>query len=987
VAVPCPSGRPVTSADDAAGNVTAVRTAYQGQTSVVAENIARLPFGPPTAMTLGNGLSVASTYDQLYRLSSVQAGELMHRTYSYNAISQVTAIADQITSAKSQSFTYDEASRLLAAQGVYGALSYTYDEAGNRLTSVKDGFTSTYTYAQASNRLQHIQGTEPIDYTYDAAGNPLSKGTQAYTWDQDNRLTKITVNNAVAGQYSYDFRGLRKISTTAEGTTLSLHDPSGNLLAEADAQGTVLREYVYLDQQRLSAFDYTALPAFAVTVTTSSGAVVEGVQAYAFDEQNQYTNLHVATDAEGKAKFNRDDFGEGVYRFRVDYLGHQLWTEPVTVQTSQGVNLVISETQVTVQVPPSDATQAGATVYVFSESGEYLGLSGTTDASGKVSFTLPEGGNYIFRTELFGQMYSSALTTAAAGASATVDSGGGVLTVQLADDASVALEGIKTTLHSSGGTYLGFTRTSDASGMVTYTVPSGSYLLKAEYLGYPFWSTALSVTSDTAATLTIPRRDLTAQVSLRYEGTNTPLASTPCTLFTPEGVELAQQRTTNTQGEAVFSVPQKPYRIKATYLTQEYWSADVTWGNAPIVIAGGKVVVNTTNNGMPLAGATMRVYTVTGTDTGITALTDSQGQAAFILPGGSYRFQATHEEQQFWSGDLTITPDQTIHTTISTGGGSYVLSVTDGTAGLAGVKTMLFSASGSYLNQSVATSSNGEAAYNLADGTYRVTASYLGYEYSTDLYTIPLLSSQTLAIPHQAHTVSVFRTYQNDRVALANIEATLCTEDGSPLTLSAATGADGTLQWSLPSQAYRVQALYLGRTYLSEPFTSGDPAVLIPEGLARVVLLQGGAALANTQVMAISDSDPDHPQSLTTDANGVADFRLPAGSYTFKATLGETVYQGIGTVDADQLTNVTLNLGASTLSITVRKDETTVLPGVICSLYTTEGEPLHRSTTDGSGVASFAVEAGTHLVKARYLGYGLHSPSRRSEHPRSSPPA
>ncbi|WP_272867046.1 RHS repeat-associated core domain-containing protein [Desulfobulbus propionicus] len=144
--------------------------------------------------------------------------------------------------------------------------------------------------------------------------------------------------------------------------------------------------------------------------------------------------------------------------------------------------------------------------------------------------------------------------------------------------------------------------------------------------------------------------------------------------------------------------------------------------------------------------------------------------------------------------------------------------------------------------------------------------------------------------------------------------------------------------------------------------------------MARATLLQGGAALANTQVVAISDSDPDHPQSLTSDASGVAELRLPAGSYTFKATLGETVYQGIGTVLADQTTNVTLNLGTSTLSITVRKNETTVLPGVVCSLYTAEGEPLDRSaTTDGSGVASFAVEAGTYRVQARYLGYDFTS--------------
>ncbi|ADW17600.1 hypothetical protein Despr_1444 [Desulfobulbus propionicus DSM 2032] len=127
------------------------------------------------------------------------------------------------------------------------------------------------------------------------------------------------------------------------------------------------------------------------------------------------------------------------------------------------------------------------------------------------------------------------------------------------------------------------------------------------------------------------------------------------------------------------------------------------------------------------------------------------------------------------------------------------------------------------------------------------------------------------------------RSYQNNRVALANIEATLCTVDGTPLALTAATGADVTLQWSLPAQAYAVQARYLGRTYLSEPFTSGNPTVLIPEGLARMTLLLGGAALPNTQVVAISDSDPDHPQSLTSDASGVAFFAVEAGTYRVKA--------------------------------------------------------------------------------------------------------
>jgi len=143
---------------------------------------------------------------------------------------------------------------------------------------------------------------------------------------------------------------------------------------------------------------------------------------------------------------------------------------------------------------------------------------------------------------------------------------------------------------------------------------------------------------------------------------------------------------------------------------------------------------------------------------------------------------------------------------------------------------MLFSASGSYFNQSVATSSNGEATYNLADGTYRVTASYLGYEYSTDLFSIPLVSSQTLAIPHQAHTVSVFRTYQNDRVALANIvkrgriyfsgvKTMLFSASGSYLNQSITTSSNGEATYNLADGTYRVTASYLGYEYRTDPFS------------------------------------------------------------------------------------------------------------------------------------------------------------------------
>jgi RHS repeat-associated protein len=970
IAMTYPSGRVVSYHRDATGSVIHVTSTYQGQVTTIAENIASLPFGPITAMTLGNGLPVHSSFDLQYRLLTRQAGSVLNRAYTYNDLDQVTSIDDLLDSSRSQSFSYDDPGRLIRAEGIYGIINYVYDAVGNRLIETRDNTISVYQYAEDSNRLEQVQGLDTVAYRYDPAGNILAQGGQEYSWNEDNRLQVVTVDDVEVGRYGYDHRGLRVLTTTSDGTLVALYDPDGHLLVEADESSNVLREYVYLNHQRLALFDYTELPAFTVRVATTSGATPEGLPVYAFDAHDQYTGFAATTDSQGQARFHRDDFGQGPYRFRVDYLGHQVWTEPVVVRASRGIVLVIEKVVVDVQAVLNGATADGVPVYAFTSAGEYLGLFGMTDSDGRVRFDLPVGGHYMFQAELFAEQYASGpVTITPDSAVVTIDPGGGILKFQIFDDSGSALPGLTTSLYNEAGAFLGVSRIGDSQGEVNYTLAAGRYLVRVDYLGYPFWSDVLAVTADTEERFVLPHHEVRVRVGLKIAEAFLPLSTISCTLFTPEGQRLNVQGRTDDHGEMVFRVPERNYRVRGEYLGQEYWSADTTWQDVDVSIAAGQVKVLVMSHGEPLAGVPVHACSLGGVATGLSDETDDTGSVRFTLPAGGYRFLAMHADEQFWSGAVSVTADQLAGTTISTGGGSFVFSVGDNLGHvLEGVRTMLFSASGPYLNQSVHTSSTGEARYGLADGAYRLVAEYLGYEYATEPLNIPAVDRHTLTIPHGEQRILVQRSYLDALLPAVESRVTLTTFDGMPLPLDTLTNAAGLAHLVMPLRPYRLQAQYLGRFYSIEAIPGVDSIIHIPEGVARVVLRQAGVPLPGITVRAISDTAPGNPMFGTTNAGGDVTFRLPAGEYTFKAMADGIEYQGVGTVQVDTIREVVLDVGGSTLSLTVRGDGATVLVGLSCSLYDVGGVPLNRIVhTDENGIAAFTVGTGSYRIKVQYL--------------------
>ena len=134
-----PSGRQITFHYDASGRISQITSDHEGTSEVLADSITRLPFGPATGMTLGNGISRTRQYDSDYRVENITDGSVLSRSYAYNAVNNISAITDSIDPNLTQFFSYDDLDRLIFATGDYGELNYTYDGVGNRLTLERAG--------------------------------------------------------------------------------------------------------------------------------------------------------------------------------------------------------------------------------------------------------------------------------------------------------------------------------------------------------------------------------------------------------------------------------------------------------------------------------------------------------------------------------------------------------------------------------------------------------------------------------------------------------------------------------------------------------------------------------------------------------------------------------------------------------------------------------------------------------------------------------
>jgi len=249
---------------DIAGRLKSVSLRIKGigTRKTIVKDLVYNAFGQVESQTAGNGVTSRAMFDpasgRMTSLSASAPGKpLQDLHYAYDAVGNVTQIADKAQPERFNSnqlveavstFTYDSLYQLTSATGREAAgLSrpsagtipfdhtqlfnyaeqYTYDDGGNliELRHVRDGnnFTRTLNAGADSNRLiSWSQGDDTTRMDFDSNGNlqALRPGL-ALTWNSRNQLDSVVLVKREGGvddieRYGYDSSGqrVRKVKTT-----------------------------------------------------------------------------------------------------------------------------------------------------------------------------------------------------------------------------------------------------------------------------------------------------------------------------------------------------------------------------------------------------------------------------------------------------------------------------------------------------------------------------------------------------------------------------------------------------------------------------------------------------------------------------------------------------------------------------------------------------------------------------------------------------
>jgi RHS repeat-associated protein len=373
------ANRPITAAD--ASNGITYATGFQtppSGTNCLSTAACYTPQGTFYALSIGQsstftGLNLKHTYN-----SRLQPNEFSALSSAGNAIDifynfvdpitlknagHVYAIANNLDSTRSQSFTYDQLNRITGAQttstfatnpGHCWSEVYGIDPWAN-LQSIAATTNSAYTgCSQESGFTKVSDGNNHFtDFSYDLAGNTANDGVNLYTWNGEGQLGAIgTSTQGTTYAYDGDGRRLAKEVTNSscvcpggggglppcgagcsKFTSTSIqkmywYGARGEILAETDGQANTTNEYIFFGGQRIAVLPATGNPSYYVedllgtsrVITQSDGTVCYDADFYPYGGERSYTNTcpqnYKFEGKERDTETGNDDFGARYYSNR-----------------------------------------------------------------------------------------------------------------------------------------------------------------------------------------------------------------------------------------------------------------------------------------------------------------------------------------------------------------------------------------------------------------------------------------------------------------------------------------------------------------------------------------------------------------------------------------------------------------------------------------------------------------------------------------------
>jgi RHS repeat-associated protein len=221
------------------GVVSSVSLNIGGAGRTAASQITYQPRDTAMASWVGsNSLTTTLYYDTDGRFTGANVpGVLTYGVYYDNA-SRIIRKQDFISPILTESFGYDDQSRLVSVQGGAENEAYQYDANGNRIAQTVNGTSMTLVYEGGSNRMINAGG---VTFGYDAMGNSsVANGISRWQFDPFNRMT-----TAFGNTYYIDPLGQRLMKSVGSTTTYFAPDENNHLIAENDSGLWV--DYIWLN--------------------------------------------------------------------------------------------------------------------------------------------------------------------------------------------------------------------------------------------------------------------------------------------------------------------------------------------------------------------------------------------------------------------------------------------------------------------------------------------------------------------------------------------------------------------------------------------------------------------------------------------------------------------------------------------------------------------------------------------------------------------
>ena len=395
------------------------------------------------------------------------------------------------------------------------------DNAGAGLTNVrvyafneKGQYTGIYGNTDANGQLtlNLVNGAFQFraDYQtrqYWSALVDASEKDKATVQTGQRPFTVNVVDNAGAGLnnvrvYAFNekagYTGVYGNTDSAGRLTLNLAD--GDFQFRADYQTHQYWSDIVNTPEKGMATLQTGQRPFTVNVVDSTGAGLNNVRVYAFNEKEGYTGIYGNTDENGRLTL---DLSDGSFQFRADYQTYQFWSDIVNTLEKDTATVHTEQRPFTINVVDNAGSGiSNVRVYVFNDKESYTGVYGNTDASGQLTLDLAAG-DFKFRVDYQANYYWSNVVTTKATDEVTVSTGRRPFTVKIVDNNGQGINNIHVYAFNEKESYLGEHGYTDAAGQVTLNIADGEIKFRVTYNGANYWSNLVISPNVLTATVTV----------------------------------------------------------------------------------------------------------------------------------------------------------------------------------------------------------------------------------------------------------------------------------------------------------------------------------------------------------------------------------------------------------------------------------------------------------------------------------------------------